>query len=106
MGPSDSSELFRLLNNYRSLSELRTSDLVTQIKGTLQSSSKNDKSQKRDDVLLIWSDALPELSIGQPLDRHQKAKRCQTHTACIDQRIILAYVQILLDRINQRSISF
>jgi hypothetical protein len=72
-------------------------DVVTQIEGTLQSISKNDKSQKRDDAFLIWSDALPQLSIGQPLDRRQNVKRCQTHMACIDQRIILAYVQILLD---------
>jgi hypothetical protein len=67
-------------------------------------------------VFLIWSDTLPQLSIRQPSDRCQKGKHCQTHTACIDQRIILAYVQILLDlwairfkfhdRIKQRSISF
>jgi hypothetical protein len=67
-------------------------------------------------MFLIWSDALPPLSIGQPLDRRQKGKRCQTHTTCIDQWIILAHVQILLDfgaihikfhdRINQRLISF
>jgi hypothetical protein len=91
-------------------------DLVTQIEGTLQSNNKNDKSQKRDGAFLIWSDPLPQLSIGQPPDWRQKGKRCQTHTTCIDQRIILAYVQILLvveaihykfhDRINQRSISF
>jgi hypothetical protein len=91
-------------------------DLVTRIEGTLQFNSKNDKSQKRDDVFLISSDALPQLSIGQPPDRCQKGKRCQTHTTCINQQIILAYVQILLDfrairfkfhdRINQRPISF
>jgi hypothetical protein len=67
-------------------------------------------------VFLIWSDALPQLSIRQPPDQRQKVKRCQTHTACIDQRIILAYVQIFLnfgaiwfmfhDRINQWPISF
>jgi hypothetical protein len=72
-------------------------DSVTQIEGTLQSISKNNKSQKRDDAFLIWSDALPQLSIGQPPDRRQKDKRCQTHMACINQQIILAYVQILLD---------
>jgi hypothetical protein len=60
-------------------------DSITQIKGTLQSISKNDKSQKRDDTFLIWSDALPQLSIGQPPDRRQKGKCCQTHAACIDQ---------------------
>jgi hypothetical protein len=46
---------------------------------------------------MIWSDVLPQLSIGQPSDRRQKGKHCQTHTTCIDQRIILVYVQILLD---------
>jgi hypothetical protein len=30
-----------------------------------QPNSKNDNSQKRDDVLPIWSDALPQLSIRQ-----------------------------------------
>jgi hypothetical protein len=95
---------------------LGTPDSVTQIKETLQSNSKNDKSQKRDGVFQIWSDALPQLSIEQPLDRRQKGKRCQTHTTCIDQQIILAYVQILLDFgairfkfhdwINQRLVSF
>jgi hypothetical protein len=92
------------------------SDSVIQIEWTLQSNNKNDKSQKRDDVLLSWSDALPQLSIGQPPDRRQKGKRCQTHTIYIDQRIILTYVQKLLDfgamhfkfhdRINQRPINF
>jgi hypothetical protein len=43
----------------RSLSELGTPDLVTQIEGTLQSNRKNDKSQKRDDSFLIWLDILP-----------------------------------------------
>jgi hypothetical protein len=52
------------------------SDLVTQIEGTLPSNSKNDKSQKRDDAFLIWLDALPQLSIGQPPGQHQKGKRC------------------------------
>jgi hypothetical protein len=42
------------------------SDSVTQIEKTLQSNSKNDKSKKKDDMFLIWSDALPQLSIGQP----------------------------------------
>jgi hypothetical protein len=65
---------------------------------------------------MIWSDGLPQLSIGQPRDQHQKVKRCQTHMACIDQRNILACVQILLDfraihfkfydRINQWPINF
>jgi hypothetical protein len=32
---------------------LETPDPITQIEGTLQSNSKNDKSQKRDDALLI-----------------------------------------------------
>jgi hypothetical protein len=59
-------------------------DLVTHIEWTLQSNSKNDKSQKRDDTFLIWSDTLPQLSIGQPPDRRQKSKRCQMHMACID----------------------
>jgi hypothetical protein len=95
---------------------LETSDSVTQIEETLQSNSKNDKSQKRDDAFMIWSDALPQLSIGQPPDRRQKGKRCQTHTTSIDQQIILSHVQILLDfraicfkfhdRINRRPISF
>jgi hypothetical protein len=48
-------------------------------------------------MFLIWSDALSQLSIGQPPDRRQNVKRCQTHTTFIDQQIILAYVQILLD---------
>jgi hypothetical protein len=48
---------------------------VIQIEGTLQSISKNDKSKKRDDMFLIWLDALPQLSIGEPLDHHQKGKR-------------------------------
>jgi hypothetical protein len=83
---------------------------------TLQSISKNDKSQKRDDVFLIWSDVSLQLSIGHPFDRRQKGKHYQTHTACIDHWIMLAYVQILVDfgsihfkfhdRINHRSISF
>jgi hypothetical protein len=30
-----------------------------------QPNNKNDKSQKRDDAFLIWSDALPQLSIRQ-----------------------------------------
>jgi hypothetical protein len=38
-------------------------DSVIQIKETLQSSSKNDKSPARDES--IWSDAPPQLSIGQ-----------------------------------------
>jgi hypothetical protein len=92
MSPSDSSELFRSLNTYPISLWVGTTDSVTYIKGTLQFNNKNDKSQKRDDVLLIWSDALPQLSIGQPPDRHQKEKCCQTHTACIDQWIILAYM--------------
>jgi hypothetical protein len=58
---------------------------VTQIEGTLQSNSKNDKSQKRDDAFLIWLDALPKLSIGQPPNRRQKGKHCQTHMTYIDQ---------------------
>jgi hypothetical protein len=72
--------------------------------------------KKRDDAFLIWSDALTQLSIGQPPDWRQKGKRCQTHMTCIDQWIILAYMQILLDfrairfkfhdRINQWSIRF
>jgi hypothetical protein len=70
---------------------------VKHIEGTLQSISKNDKFQKIDDALPICSDALPQLSIRQPPDWHQKGKHCQMHTACIDQQIILAYVQILLD---------
>jgi hypothetical protein len=91
-------------------------DSVTHITETLQSNNKNDKFEKRDDVFLIWSDALPQLSIGRPPDRHQKGKRYQTHMACIDQRIILACMQILLDFgaisfkfrdwINQQLISF
>jgi hypothetical protein len=68
---------------------LGTPDSVTQIKETLQSNSKNDKSQKRDGVFQIWSDALPQLSIEQPPNRRQKGKRCQTHTTCINQQIIL-----------------
>jgi hypothetical protein len=40
------------------------SDSVIQIKGTLQSSSENDKSPVRDDAFSIWSDAPPQLSIG------------------------------------------
>jgi hypothetical protein len=100
----------------RSLSELGMPNSVTQIEETLQFNSKNDKSWKRDDVFLIWSDALPQLSIGQPPDRRQKSKRYQMHMTCIDQWIILAYVQILFDfevirfkfhdQINQRPISF
>jgi hypothetical protein len=100
----------------RSLSELGMSDSVTQTEWTLQSIIKNDKSKKRDDSFPIWSDASPHLTIGQPPDRRQNGKRCQTHMTCIDQRIILSYVQILIDfgairfkfhdRINQRSISF
>jgi hypothetical protein len=100
----------------QSLFEFGTPDSVTHIKWTLHSNNKNDKSQKRDDAFLIWSDALPQLSIGQPPDQRQKGKRCETHMACIDQRIILAYAQILLDfgavrfkfhdRINQRPVSF
>jgi hypothetical protein len=54
-------------------------------------------SQKRDDVFPIWSDASPQLSIGQPLVWRQKGKRCKSHMACIDQRVILPYVKILLD---------
>jgi hypothetical protein len=64
---------------------LGTSDLITQIEWTLQSNNKNDKSQKRYDAFLIWSDALPQLSIRQPPNRRQKVKRCQTHATCIDQ---------------------
>jgi hypothetical protein len=60
---SDFNDLFRLLNT--SLSELGTSYSVIQIKGTLQSSSENDKSLARDDAFSIWSDAPPQLSIGQ-----------------------------------------
>jgi hypothetical protein len=48
-------------------------------------------------MFLIWLDALAQLSIGQCLDGRQKGKRYQMHTTYIDQRIILAYVQILLD---------
>jgi hypothetical protein len=80
-----------------SLFELGTPNLVTQIEVTLQSISKNDKSQKRDDAFPIWSDALSQQSIEQPPDRRQKGKCYQTHTTSIDQRIILPYVQILLD---------
>jgi hypothetical protein len=58
---------------------------------------KHTAAQKIDDAFLIWLDVLPQLSIGQPPGRHQEGKRCQTHTACIDERIILAYVQIILD---------
>jgi hypothetical protein len=36
-------------------------------------------------VFPIWSDASPQLSIGQPPDRRQKGKRYQTHTFYIDQ---------------------
>jgi hypothetical protein len=60
-------------------------DSVTQIEGTLQSNSKNDNSRKINDVFLIWLDALSQLSIVQPPDRHQKGKHCQTHMTCIDQ---------------------
>jgi hypothetical protein len=81
MGLSDSSDLFRSLNT---LSELGMPDSVTQFEGTLQFNSKNDKSKKRDDMFLIWSDALPHLIIGQPLDRRQKGKRCWTHMTCIN----------------------
>jgi hypothetical protein len=35
------------------------------IEGAHQIDSKNDKSQKRDDVFLIWLDALPQPSIRQ-----------------------------------------
>jgi hypothetical protein len=49
---------------------------VTQIKKTLQSNIKNDNSPKRDDVFLIWSDTLPQLSTEQPPDRCQKDKYC------------------------------
>jgi hypothetical protein len=34
--------------------------------------------KKRGGAFLIWSDALPQLSIGQPPDRCQKVKHCQT----------------------------
>jgi hypothetical protein len=34
-------------------------------KGLISLNSKNDKSQKRNDAFLIWSDASPQLSIGQ-----------------------------------------
>jgi hypothetical protein len=60
-------------------------DSVTQIKWALQSNNKNDKSRKSDNALLIWLDVLPYLSIGQPFNRHQKGKRCQTRTTYIDQ---------------------
>jgi hypothetical protein len=46
------------------------SDSVTHIEGTLQ--SNNDKSQKRDDVFLIWSDALPQLNNKQLPNQRQK----------------------------------
>jgi hypothetical protein len=35
------------------------------IEGAHQIDSKNDKSQKRDDVFLIWLDALPQPSFRQ-----------------------------------------
>jgi hypothetical protein len=79
----------------RSLSELGMPDSVTHIEGTLQSISKNVKSQKIDDAFPIWSDASPQLSIGQPPDRRQKGKCCQMHTTYIDQRVIVAYMQML-----------
>jgi hypothetical protein len=69
----------------RSLSELGTPDSVTQMKHTLQYNSKNDKSKKRDDTFPNWSDASPQLSIGQTLDLRQMVKRCQMHMTCIDQ---------------------
>jgi hypothetical protein len=69
----------------QSISKSGMLDLVTQTEGAIQLNSKNDKSQKRDDAFLIWSDALPQLRIRQPPDRRQKGKRCQTHTTCIDQ---------------------
>jgi hypothetical protein len=59
-------------------------NLVTQTEGAIQPNNKNDKSQKRDDMFLIWSDVLPQLSIMQLADRCQKGKRYQTHTTCID----------------------
>jgi hypothetical protein len=81
---------------------LGTPDSVTQIEMTLQSISKNVNSQKRDDAFLIWSDTSPHLSIGQPPDQCQKGKRCQTHTACIDQRIILSLHANILDSMTIR----
>jgi hypothetical protein len=48
------------------------SDSVTHIEGTLQSNNNNDKSQKRDDVFLIWSDALPQLNNKQLPNQRQK----------------------------------
>jgi hypothetical protein len=42
-----------------SISKLGMSDLVTQTEGALQPNNKNDKSQKRDNTFLIWSDASP-----------------------------------------------
>jgi hypothetical protein len=35
------------------------------IEGAHQPNSKNDKSKKKDEMFLIWLDALPHLSIGQ-----------------------------------------
>jgi hypothetical protein len=84
MGRSDSSNLFHVINHLANLYKLGTPNLVTQIEGTLKSNSKNDKSQKRDDASLIWSDALPQLSIGQPPDQCQKDKCCHIHTTCIN----------------------
>jgi hypothetical protein len=53
--------------------------------------------EKRDNMFPIWSDASPQLSIGQPPDQYQKGKHYQTHMTCINQQVILAYVQIFLD---------
>jgi hypothetical protein len=69
---------------FQAISKSGMPDLVAQTEGVIQPNNKNDKSQKRDDAFLIWSDASPQLSIGQPPDQRQKGKRCLMHTTCID----------------------
>jgi hypothetical protein len=100
----------------QSISKSGTPGLVTQTEGATQPNNKNDRSWKRDEAFSIWSDALSQLSIRQPSDWRKKGKHWQTHRTCINQWIILVYMQILLDfkaihfkfhdRVNQRPISF
>jgi hypothetical protein len=50
------------VSSYKSLNVTLSFSLLTE--GTHQSNSKNDKSQKRDNTFLIWSDVLPQSSIN------------------------------------------